>query len=123
PVALIDAIAITAIRTAAVSGLATRLLARPDAADLAIIGSGTQARSHLDAMRAVRPLRRVRAWSPHRDRLDAFVEASADAQAAVEAADIVCTVTASATPVVQGSWLADGAHINAVGSSQAANRE
>jgi ornithine cyclodeaminase/alanine dehydrogenase-like protein (mu-crystallin family) len=133
PVALIDAIAITAIRTAAVSGLATRLLARPDATDLAIIGSGTQARSHLDAMRAVRPVRRVRAWSPHRERLDAFVnesadagvtvEATADAQAAVEGADIICTVTASSTPVVEGSWLADGAHLNAVGSSQAANRE
>ena len=133
PVALIDAIAITAIRTAAVSGLATRLLARPDATDLAIIGSGTQARSHLEAMRAVRTIGRVRAWSPHRERLDAFVadaadadvtvEASADAQAAVEGADIVCTVTASSTPVVEGSWLAEGAHINAVGSSQAANRE
>ena len=105
PVALIDAIAITAIRTAAVSGLATRLLARADATDLAIIGSGTQARSHLDAMRAVRSIGRVRVWSPHRERLDAFVadaadagitvEASADARAAVEGADIVCTVTAS----------------------------
>jgi ornithine cyclodeaminase len=133
PVALIDAIAITAIRTAAVSGLATRLLARPDAADLAIIGSGTQARSHLDAIRAVRQLQRVRAWSPHRERLEAFVaeaaargltvEAAADARAAVEGADIICTVTASATPVVNGSWLADGAHLNAVGSSQPANRE
>ena len=84
-------------------------------------------------MRAVRPVRRVRAWSPHRERLDAFVnesadagvtvEATADARAAVEGADIICTVTASSTPVVEGSWLADGAHLNAVGSSQAANRE
>jgi ornithine cyclodeaminase len=133
PVALIDAIAITAIRTAAVSGLATRLLARPDAADLAIIGSGTQARSHLEAMGAVRSLRRVRAWSPHRERLDAFVadaaeagvtvEAAPDARSAVEDADMLCTVTAASMPVVEGAWLADGAHINAVGSSQPANRE
>jgi ornithine cyclodeaminase len=133
PVALIDAIAITAIRTAAVSGLATRLLARDDAGDLAILGSGTQARSHLAAMRAVRPLRRVRAWSPHRERLEAFVDEAAEggtsveavdsARAAVEGADIICTVTASPTPVVQGSWVAPGAHLNAVGSSLATNRE
>ncbi|HET7581786.1 MAG TPA: ornithine cyclodeaminase family protein [Candidatus Limnocylindria bacterium] len=133
PVALIDAIAITAIRTAAVSGLATRLLAREDAGDLAILGSGTQARSHLAAMRAARPLRRVRAWSPHRERLEAFareaaddgtpVEPTASAQAAVEGADIICTVTASATPVVEGAWLAPGAHLNAVGSSLPTNRE
>ena len=133
PVALIDAIAITAIRTAAVSGLATRLLAREDAGDLAILGSGTQARSHLAAMQAVRPLRRIRAWSPHRARLDAFVEEAAElgsrveatdtAQAAVEGADIICTVTASATPVVEGTWLAPGAHVNAVGSSIPGNRE
>ncbi|HEX6654778.1 MAG TPA: ornithine cyclodeaminase family protein [Candidatus Limnocylindria bacterium] len=133
PVALIDAIAITAIRTAAVSGLATRLLARQGAADLAILGSGTQARSHLAAMQAVRPLRRIRAWSPHRDRLEAFVEEAAElgsevepmdsARAAVEGADLICTVTASATPVVEGAWLAPGTHINAVGSSIPENRE
>jgi ornithine cyclodeaminase len=133
PVALIDAIAITAIRTAAVSGLATRLLARDDAGDLAILGSGTQARSHLAAMRAVRQLRRVRAWSPHRERLEAFAHEAADAgtavevmdsaQDTVEGADIICTVTASATPVVEGAWLAPGAHLNAVGSSVPTSRE
>jgi ornithine cyclodeaminase/alanine dehydrogenase-like protein (mu-crystallin family) len=133
PVALIDAIAITAIRTAAVSGLATRLLARDEADDLAILGSGTQARSHLEAMRAVRPLRRVRAWSPHADRLQAFADEAAaagttvepmdTARDAVEGADIICTVTASAEPVLRGSWLAAGAHVNAVGSSLPSNRE
>lgn len=133
PVALIDAIAITAVRTAAVSGLATRLLARQDAGDLAILGSGTQARSHLEAMHAVRPLRRIRAWSPHAERLHAFVEDAMtagievkpmeDAQAAVEGADIVCTVTAASEPVLEGEWLAPGAHVNAVGSSLPANRE
>jgi ornithine cyclodeaminase len=133
PLALIDAIAITAIRTAAVSGLATRLLAREDAGDVAILGSGTQARSHLAAMQAARPLRRVRAWSPHRERLEAFadearsagtdVEAMDSAEAAVEGADIICTVTASETPVLEGAWLATGAHVNAVGSSVPSNRE
>ncbi|HYN63751.1 MAG TPA: ornithine cyclodeaminase family protein [Candidatus Limnocylindrales bacterium] len=133
PVALIDAIEITAIRTAAVSGLATRLLARQDAIELAILGSGTQARSHLAAMQAVRPISRLRAWSPNRERLDAFVEGAAqpdllveaapDAQAAVEGADIVCTVTAAREPVLRGAWLADGAHVNAVGASQPTSRE
>jgi ornithine cyclodeaminase/alanine dehydrogenase-like protein (mu-crystallin family) len=133
PVALIDAIEITAIRTAAVSGLATRLLAGSEAADLAILGSGTQARSHLEAMRAVRPIGRVRAWSPHRARLDAFldwaatsdlpVEATPDARTAVDGADIVCTVTASREPVLEGAWLAPGAHVNAVGASQPGSRE
>jgi ornithine cyclodeaminase/alanine dehydrogenase-like protein (mu-crystallin family) len=133
PVALIDAIEITAIRTAAVSGLATRLLARSQARELAILGSGTQARSHLTAMRAVRPINRVRAWSPHPERLDAFVkgaeepglvaEAAPDARSAVEGADIVCTVTASREPVLEGAWLADGAHVNAVGASQPSSRE
>jgi ornithine cyclodeaminase/alanine dehydrogenase-like protein (mu-crystallin family) len=133
PLALIDAIAITAIRTAAVSALATRLLARNDAGDLAILGSGTQARSHLEAMQAVRSIRRVRAWSPHRERLEAFVndeaargvevEISDGAREAVEGADIVCTVTAAAEPVLAGDWLSPGAHVNAVGASLAANRE
>jgi ornithine cyclodeaminase/alanine dehydrogenase-like protein (mu-crystallin family) len=133
PVALIDAIEITAIRTAAVSGLATRLLARPQASELAILGSGTQARSHLAAMRAVRPIRRVRAWSPHGERLDAFVkeageldllvEAARDARTAVQGADIVCTVTASREPVLEGAWLASGAHVNAVGASHPSSRE
>jgi ornithine cyclodeaminase/alanine dehydrogenase-like protein (mu-crystallin family) len=133
PVALIDAIEITAIRTAAVSGLATRLLAMPEASELAILGSGTQARSHLAAIRAVRPISRVRAWSPHRERLDAFVkeaaepdllvEAAPDARTAVEGAHVVCTVTASREPVLEGAWLARGAHVNAVGASQPASRE
>jgi ornithine cyclodeaminase/alanine dehydrogenase-like protein (mu-crystallin family) len=133
PVALIDAIEITAIRTAAVSGLATRLLARSEGSELAILGSGTQARSHLAAMRTVRPIRRVRAWSPHPERLAAFVrgamepdldvEAASDARSAVEGADIVCTVTASREPVLEGEWLAAGAHVNAVGASQPSSRE
>jgi ornithine cyclodeaminase len=132
--AVIDATQITAIRTAAVSGVATDLLARADAGDLAILGSGTQARTHLDAMHAVRKLRRVRAWSPNPERLRRFtdcassrlsmsVEDAPSAHAAVEGADIVCTVTSSKQPVLMGEWLTPGAHVNAVGSSDPAARE
>jgi ornithine cyclodeaminase/alanine dehydrogenase-like protein (mu-crystallin family) len=132
--AVIDASSITAIRTAAVSGLATRVLAREDAGDLAILGSGVQAESHLDAMRAVRRLRRVRVWSIHPQAARSFaermssragvaIEPVATAQAAVAGADIICTTTASPTPVLEGAWIARGAHVNAVGACFAANRE
>jgi ornithine cyclodeaminase/alanine dehydrogenase-like protein (mu-crystallin family) len=125
--AIVDASAITAIRTAAVSGLATRLLANPDAGDLALIGSGTQARTHLAAMLTVRPLRRVRVWSANPARARAFaeresarhgidVEAVRSAEHAVTGADLICTVTSSKTPVVEGAWIAEGAHVNAAGA-------
>ncbi|HEY1751981.1 MAG TPA: ornithine cyclodeaminase family protein [Caulobacteraceae bacterium] len=129
PVALLDAAELTAIRTAAASGLATRLLAREDAGDLAILGSGEQARSHLEAMLAVRPIRRVRVWSRTAAHAAAFaaaqgarhglaIETAPDPRAAVEGADIVCTLTASRTPVLEGAWLAPGAHVNAAGASR-----
>jgi len=129
PVALLDAAELTAIRTAAVSGLATRLLARADAADLAILGAGEQAASHLAAMLAVRPVRRVRVWSRTEASARRFaqqagarhgleIETAASARAAVEGADIVCTVTASREPVLAGDWLAAGAHVNAAGASR-----
>lgn len=134
PVALVDASEVTALRTAAVSGVATAVLARADAGDLAIIGSGTQARTHLEAMLAVRPVDRVRAWSPTRERLDAFVadvrehhevpiEAVDGPRAAIEGASIICTVSGASAPVVEGEWLAPGAHINAVGSALPDARE
>lgn len=134
PLAIMDASEITAIRTAAVSGVATRLLAREDAADLALLGSGVQARTHLDAMLAVRPVRRVRVWSRTPERARAFAEAAArrhnqpvepvsTAGDAVEGAGLICTTTASSEPVLLGEWIAPGAHINAVGSSVAATRE
>ncbi len=134
PVALVDASEVTAIRTAAVSGVATRALARDDADDLAIIGSGTQARTHLEAMLAVRPVRRVRAWSPSRERREAFaaaaaerhgvrVEAMSEPRAAVDGATLVCTVSGAREPVVRGEWLAAGCHINAVGSAMPNARE
>lgn len=132
--AIVDATSVTAIRTAAVSGVATRQLARADASELALIGSGVQARTHLEAMHAVRPLSRVRVTSltPERARafarresarLDLKIVACATVQEAVEGADIVCTVTSSRVPVLRGEWLSPGAHVNAVGSSVASARE
>jgi alanine dehydrogenase len=134
--AVMDAASITAIRTAAASGLATRVLARQDAKTLAVLGSGVQARTHVAAMLAVRRFERVLIWSRGHARADALVnslrsalpadvsisvEESADA--ATRAADVVCTVTASREPVLQGAWLRDGAHVNAVGASIPSARE
>jgi ornithine cyclodeaminase len=132
--AIIDASSVTAIRTAAVSGLATRLLALPDASDLAILGSGVQAMTHLEAMRCVQPIDRVRVWSRDpangeqfaADAAEQFsitVEVSPDAESAVSGAQIVCTTTASRTPVLRGEWLSPGTHVNAVGASVATARE
>jgi ornithine cyclodeaminase len=134
PLAVIDAAAITEIRTAAVSGAVTDVLANRHAGDLAILGSGAQARSHLAAMAAVRELRRVRVWSrtpanaarfarEQGARVGVAVEVCADAAAAVRGADLVCTTTAAKTPVLQGEWLSPGAHVNAVGACFAATRE
>ncbi len=122
---IFNAAAITGIRTAAVSGLATRLLARPDSTVLAILGSGTQARYHLEAMRAVLPIERVQAWSRtpgQAGKLDGVVEAGS-AQEAVEGADVVVTVTAAKEPILERSWLKEGAHVNAVGSAKPFTRE
>jgi ornithine cyclodeaminase/alanine dehydrogenase-like protein (mu-crystallin family) len=132
--AMIDATSVTAIRTAAVSGLATRLLANPEAGDLALIGSGVQARTHLEAMMAVRTLRRVRVASKTIARARSFaeregkrhgiaIEACETAREGVDGADIVCTVTSSREPVVEGAWLSPGVHVNAVGSSVSTARE
>ncbi|HEY1251243.1 MAG TPA: ornithine cyclodeaminase family protein [Thermoanaerobaculia bacterium] len=132
--AVIDATSVTAIRTAAVSAVATRALARPDASELALVGSGVQARTHLEAMRAVRPLTRVRVASATPERARAFARRESarwnleitpcdTVRDAVAGADVVCTVTSSRVPVVEGAWIAPGAHVNAVGSSVAAARE
>jgi len=122
PRAIINAGGITAIRTAAVSGVATRLLAREDARTLAILGTGTQARSHLDAMRAVRDFERIVVWSASGRSLDGADPVSS-AEEAVRGADVVVTVTASAEPVVRREWLKPGVHVNAVGSSIPTTRE
>jgi ornithine cyclodeaminase/alanine dehydrogenase-like protein (mu-crystallin family) len=134
PVALLDAAEITAIRTAAASGLATRLLARPDAGDLALLGAGEQARSHLEAMLTVRKLRRVRVWARDGAKAAAFahaegarhritIETSPSVQAAVSGADIICTLTKAREPILLGEWLAPGVHLNVVGSSIATTAE
>src|SRR6202171_3064892 len=132
--ALMDAAAITAIRTEAVSGVATDALARPDASGLGILGAGVQARTHIEAIAAVRPLRRVRIWSRNAEHAAALaaelrrrfgfpIEAAPSAEAAVREADIVATVTASPEPILKREWLKEGAHINAVGSSIPTSRE
>jgi len=122
PTAILDASAITEIRTAAVSAVATRLLAREDAKTLAILGSGVQAGAHLRALRLVRDFDRVLAYSPnHAERLG--VEVAPSAQDAVRDADVVVTATNSREPVLERAWLAEGAHVNAAGASAPTSRE
>jgi ornithine cyclodeaminase/alanine dehydrogenase-like protein (mu-crystallin family) len=128
--AVVDASAITAIRTAAVSAVATKLLARADSSRLAIIGAGVQARSHLRAMLTVRPIGEVCVFSRSRDRVDGLVAAAgrevravASAEEAVRDADVIVTATSSRDPVLRREWISSGAHINAVGSSVASARE
>jgi ornithine cyclodeaminase len=134
PLAILDASAITAIRTAAASAAATDALAREDAGDLALVGSGAQGRTHLSAMRVVRKLRRVRVWSRTRANAERFareetaslgfaIEVAASAEDAVRGADLVCTTTSAKEPVLRGAWLSPGAHVNAVGACFATTRE
>ena len=130
--ALIDGSAVTSIRTAAVSAVATRALARPDSRLLAILGSGVQARAHLEAMSQVLSFQQGRIWSRTPEHARAFaaeaaapfaVEAVESAEAAVRGADVVVTVTSAREPIVERGWLAPGAHVNAVGSSIPTTRE
>ena len=131
--AVMDARLITEARTAAVSAAAAQALALPGARDLALIGSGVQARSHLAALALVRNLERVRVWSPSRERREAFarkhaapgftIEAVEDAERTVRGADMVVTATGSAAPVVKGAWLAPGCCVLAVGASRPGARE
>lgn len=133
--ALLDADAITGIRTAAVSAAATDALARPDAHTLCILGSGLQAHRHLEAIRLVRDLREVRVWDVFPDSVQRYktemeakfgipvVDCSQNVRAAVEGADIVCTVTSAKEPILFGAHVSPGTHINAVGACGAAVRE
>jgi ornithine cyclodeaminase len=131
PVALIDGAALTALRTAAVSGLATRFLARHDAHRLVLYGAGVQARSHLEAMRATRPIDELVVVSRGRTGAQALasdaaasgLRASVGEPGAEREADLVCTCTTSTVPVVAGATLADGVHVNAVGAYTTAMRE
>jgi alanine dehydrogenase len=114
------------MRTAAVSAVATQLLARPQVSVLAILGSGVQARSHLEALRLVREFRDVRVWSPRNARAFAEqfgVRAATSAEEAVRGADVVVVATTSMTPVLLGKWLSPGAHVNAVGAPRPTWRE
>lgn len=132
--ATIDANALGQIRTGAASGVATRYLARSDAATLGLIGSGFQAEAQLEAVAAVRALRWVRVYSRSADKRAAFaermslrlglaVEAVETPQRAVEESDIVVTITSARQPVLEGAWLPSGCHVNAAGSNHARRRE
>jgi ornithine cyclodeaminase/alanine dehydrogenase-like protein (mu-crystallin family) len=126
PLAVMDGRLITEMRTAAASAVATQQLARKNAATLAILGSGVQAGSHLAAIRHVRAIRDVRVWSPRSAQQFAAeygVKAAATAEEAVQGADIVVVATSAQTPVLQGRWLAPGAHVNAVGATRPTWRE
>lgn len=142
--AILDGRYITEARTAAVSAASTKHLSRPDARVLAVIGSGVQARSHIDALARVRPFERIRVWSPHAAHVTALIEElialharpdrsgpamrarlepAASAQEAVAGADVIALVSAAREPVVRREWIADGAHICAVGACRPDQRE
>jgi len=128
PLAMLEANHLGQIRTGAASGYATDLLADPQAATLGIIGSGFQARTQLDAIRAVRPIKTVRVWSRSEEKRRAFAEESSviavdSAEQAVRGARIVVTATNSKDPVLESSWIEPGTMINAMGSNVANRRE
>ncbi len=134
PLGALDCHALTRLRTAAASAVATRALARAEARTLAIIGCGDLAAPHVKAIAAVRPIARVIVWGRDREKAAAFAEACATAsglkidvadrvEAAAMEADIICTLTGSSTPLLEGAWLKPGQHVNLVGSSIRAARE
>lgn len=126
PLVTMDGRLITEMRTAAVSAVATKCLARPEASVLGILGAGVQARSHLEALRLVRTFREIRVWSPRNARAFAKqfgIRAAASAAEAVRGADVVVVATTSQTPVLLGEWLSAGTHVNAVGAPRPTWRE
>ncbi len=127
PLAIMDGRLITEMRTAAVSAAATKLLAPPDARVLAILGSGVQAHSHFEALQLIRQFEEVRVWSPTREHAQRFAKETGatamHAEDAVRGADVIVTVTNSKTPVLKGSWLKLGCHVNAVGACRPDWRE
>lgn len=134
PFTIIDATEITKIRTAAVSAVATDLLARKDARELAILGTGVQGREHLKAMLLVRKIQKVRAWDLYPEKADQFaqeesekysipVEAVATSRDAVRDADIICTTSGAREPILFGDSIREGVHINAVGACFSTARE
>ncbi|WP_169544093.1 ornithine cyclodeaminase family protein [Sneathiella aquimaris] len=134
-IAMMDAGLLTAIRTAAASGVATDILARKEASSLALVGYGEQAEFHLDAICAVRPIETVEVVGRSAEKAAQFIAravqkypnirfcSGTDVEKAVKTADIICTVTASPAPIIEGRWLTRGSHINAVGSSIPTMRE
>jgi ornithine cyclodeaminase/alanine dehydrogenase-like protein (mu-crystallin family) len=126
PLVMMDGRLITEMRTAAASAVASKLLARSEAPVLAILGSGVQAHSHLEALRLVRTFREIRVWSPRNARSFAEqhgVSAAGSAEEAVRGAGVAVVATSSRTPVLLGEWLAAGTHINAVGACRPDWRE
>jgi ornithine cyclodeaminase/alanine dehydrogenase-like protein (mu-crystallin family) len=126
--AVIDATAITAIRTAAVSAVATKALARPDAACIAIIGTGVQARAHVEAMRTILPSVPIVIGARNAEGCEMFaqqvgVDAAPTIQAAVADADVICTATSARSPILFQEWIKPGCHINAIGTSEPSSRE
>ena len=134
PLMLFDALEITAIRTAAASAVATKILSRENSSTLAILGSGEQAKRHIEAMLLVRNIKQINLWSRNEKNAKQLanelsgeynipVHIKKDVQQALRQADIICTVTSSKEPLVKGEWIAPGTHINAVGSSTPFARE
>jgi ornithine cyclodeaminase len=129
PVAVIEAGTLTAIRTAAATACATKYLARTDARTLGLFGAGEQAQWHVPALLAVRQFEGIAVWARDRAKADSFARAMQDAHgvscAGVErgidaaAADVLCTLTSAADPILRGAWVRPGAHVNLVGSSSA----
>lgn len=134
PLMMFDAEEITAIRTAAVSALATRMLSREDSEVLAILGAGEQAERHIEAILLVRKIKQVNLWGRNekkaaglinkmRGKYNIDIRQKKSVKEAIANADIICTVTSSREPVVEGAWIVKGTHINAVGASTASARE
>ncbi len=127
PLAIMDGRLITEMRTAAVSAAATKVLAFPAAKILAILGSGVQSRSHAEALQLVRNFEEIRVWSPTKEHAERFAKEvggkAMSAEEAVRGADVVVTTTNSKTPVLKGSWLKPGCHVNAIGACRPDWRE
>ncbi len=133
PVAIIEGAEVTGIRTAATSGLATRELARPDASSCGVFGNGVQAETHIDAMCAVRPIEEILIWARDPGKARDFAAGQAERTGRVvrvtedpaeaAACDVVCTVTSSPEPVLNGDWVQPGAHVNLVGAHSLTTRE
>jgi len=132
--AVVQVFAMGALRTGAASGIATKYLANPDAAVLGVLGSGRQARTQVDAVCAVRPIREIRVWSPRAESREAFcVDVKNNnkikylpvntPEQAVRGADVLITATTATEPVVHGAWLKPGVHINAIGANFEHRRE